>query len=184
MAKEELATSADELTEDGNIDKIRDILFGVHVRDFEKRFAELDEKFSSELGDLRNDLQKKLDKLESILMKETATLKGRIDDEPFLRDDAIKNATAEIRKSGEGMEKEVTSFIEKYSESENELRAQILQQSIMLMDSIQKKEGEIMSTLEQQAKGLRDETADRAALADLFKEMANRLTESPEPDSE
>jgi len=180
MAKEELATSAETLPEDGNIEKIRDILFGVQVRDFEQRLAQLEEKLGGELSALRDDLGKRLDKLENGVAKDYETLKGMVNDEPFLRDDAIKNATGDIRKATEEIDKTLSSIVEKHTEAENDMRAQILQQSIMLMDAIQKKERELMASIEEQAKGLNVGKADRSALSELFAEMANRLSEEEE----
>lgn len=184
MAKEELATSTDSLVEDGNIEKIRDILFGVQVRDFEQKFAQLEEKFGAELGEVRGDIEKRLDKLEKTLAKDLETLKGRVDDEPFLRDDAIKNATVDIGKAAEDIDKRLSALDEKYTEGENEMRAQILQQSIMLMDALHKKESELISTIEQETQGLTDGKADRTAISELFAEMAYRLSDEKRNESE
>src|SRR5579862_6649484 len=48
----------------GNIDKIRDILFGSNMRDYEMRFARLEEALKKESSDLRDTTRHNLESLE------------------------------------------------------------------------------------------------------------------------
>jgi L-2-hydroxyglutarate oxidase LhgO len=172
----EAGSTGQDLPEDGNIDKIRDILFGVQVRDFERKFSKLEERFGKELEGLREDTRQKLDKLEEFVSKEVNTLTDKIYEEQDLRSDAVKQVTSELQKNASDFEKKLTKFGEKTAKNETDIRTQILDQSKTLTDSIQKKQDEVMSTLEKEAQELRDDKADRTALADLFTEMAMRLT--------
>ena len=47
-----------ELREGANVDKIRDILFGSNMREYEKRFARLEERLTKSSDALRDDLKK------------------------------------------------------------------------------------------------------------------------------
>lgn len=58
----------------GNIDKVRDILFGAQMRDYEKRFARLEERLQKATSDLKDDLKKRFDSLESYVKKEGESL--------------------------------------------------------------------------------------------------------------
>ncbi len=184
-AKKEAVQNSPQLPEDGNIDKIRDILFGVQVRDFERKFAKLEERFGKEVSDLRDETRQKLDKLEEFINKEVSTLTDKIYEEQDLRGDALKKLTGEMQNANHDLEKKINKLSEKTANNESDIRAQILEQSKSLTDSMQKKQENVMSTLEKEAQELRDDKADRTALADLFTEMAMRLTgDFKLPDSE
>ena len=57
-----------ELKEGANVDKIRDILFGSNMREYEKRFGRLEERLTKSSDALREDLKKRfqdhLDKMD------------------------------------------------------------------------------------------------------------------------
>src|ERR1700734_3535805 len=72
----------------GNIDKIRDILFGSNMRDYEQRFARLEEALKKESSDLRETTRRHLEALESFVHKELAALEVRLNAE---RDERSEN---------------------------------------------------------------------------------------------
>jgi hypothetical protein len=74
----------------GNIDKIRDIIFGSQMRDYEQRFGRLEEALRKESSDLRETTRKHLEVLESFVRKEVAALENRLNIE---RDERTDNQT-------------------------------------------------------------------------------------------
>ena len=54
----------------GNIDKIRDILFGSNMRDYEQRFSRLEEALKKESADLRDTTRRHLEALETFVHTE------------------------------------------------------------------------------------------------------------------
>src|SRR5712692_4010154 len=63
------ATNGDT-AEVANVDKIRDILFGSQMRDYEKRFARMEDRLAKDAAALREDLKKRFDALESFAKQE------------------------------------------------------------------------------------------------------------------
>src|SRR5215470_17649691 len=57
--------------EGANVDKIRDILFGSQMRDYEKRFARLEENVNKAVDSLREDVAKRFDTLSGYVQQET-----------------------------------------------------------------------------------------------------------------
>jgi hypothetical protein len=175
-ANKELTVQSEQAVgEDDNIEKVRDILFGVQVREFERKFSKLEQKFEKEVENLRNETREKLDKLEAFMGKEVNALTDKIYVEQDERGDAFKKMTTEMQNSARDLEKQISKLAENTAKNETDIRAQILDQSKTMSDSIQKKQEEVMFSLEKEAAELRDDKADRAALADLFTEMAMRL---------
>src|SRR5688572_33093190 len=74
----------------GNIDKVRDILFGGQMRDYERRFNRLDERLLQESADLREDVRKRISALEQFVKQETESLADRINAEHDERTDPTK----------------------------------------------------------------------------------------------
>ena len=112
-AMKEVEAQAGQLPEDGNIDKIRDILFGVQVRDFERKFSKLEERFGKEIEGLPEDTRQKLDNFEEFVSKELNTLTEKIDEEQDLRSDAVKQVTSELQKASIALDKKLTKFGER-----------------------------------------------------------------------
>src|SRR5271170_4652156 len=82
----------------GNIDKIRDILFGSNMRDYEQRFSRLEEALKKESSDLRDTTRRHLESLEAFVHKELAALEVRLNAE---RDERSAGAASILKKIGD-----------------------------------------------------------------------------------
>lgn len=176
MKAEKQKNAAVAENEDGNIDKIRDILFGSQSRDFERRFARMEERMSKEIADMRDETRRKLDALEDYIKGEVKSLTDRLVSEQNSRADAVKELAGELKDLSHNFDKKVTHINEQAAKAESDLRQQILSQSKNLSDEIQKRHNEQLASLERESTEIRDDKADRHALAELFTEMAMRLT--------
>src|SRR5215468_6407077 len=72
------APLAEETANIGNIDKIRDILFGSQMRDYDRRFTRLEEKLLKEAADAREDSRRRFDALENFIKQEIGALGDRL----------------------------------------------------------------------------------------------------------
>src|SRR5258705_8502177 len=62
----------------GNVDKIRDILFGSQMRDYETRFSRLEETVVKETSEIRESSRRRFDQLEQYIKKEFEAVDARI----------------------------------------------------------------------------------------------------------
>ena len=173
--QEEKNAANGELREGANVDKIRDILFGANMREYEKRFARLEERLTKSSEALREDLKKRFDALESFVREEMESLSQRLKAEKAERAESLKELTRESRDSSKTLEKKLSHVEEQLAGAQGDLRARILEQSKTLGEQIQKTKEELESALEREAETLRNDKTDRAALADLFTELSLRL---------
>jgi hypothetical protein len=150
----------------GNIDKIRDILFGSNMRDYEQRFSRLEEALKKESSDLRDTTRRNLESLEAFVHKELAALEVRLHAEHDERSEATSSI---LKKIGELENHE--------AQAKREIRNDLLQQSKELTDAIRNKGEEVIALLERRSQELQHSKTDRAALAGLFNEVALRLTD-------
>lgn len=167
--------AADALAGGASIDKVRDILFGVQMRDYDKRFARLEEKLAKETSDLKDDVKKRLAALEQFMRHEFESLGERLSAEHAGREDAVKALGQTHRDAVAAFEKKTTGIDDQLSKAQRELRQQVLDLQKELTDEMLQRHQDIVSMLTRDSSELRDEKADRAALASLFTEMAMRL---------
>jgi len=164
-----------DLAGGGNIDKIRDILFGVQMRDYEKRFARLEERLIKESANLRDETRKRFDALELYIKQEFESLTLQLTAEQNSRGEAFEALSQGIKDTTRAFEKKTAQMDEQSTKSQRELRQQILDQSKSLNDDIRQKYEELTAALQREAADLRTDKTDRSALAALFTEVAMRL---------
>ena len=159
-----------------SLDKVRDILFGGHMRDVERRFARLEERLLKETSDLKDDVRRRLDALELYAKNENDSLAGQIKAE---HEDRIESDTRHARDAAEttrSIERRITTLDEQVAKGQRELRSQLLEQHQRLSDDIRHKMEDVLATLARETGELRTDKADRTAIASLLTEMAMRLT--------
>jgi NTP pyrophosphatase (non-canonical NTP hydrolase) len=159
----------------GNIDKVRDILFGGQMRDYERRFQRLEERLVQEVGELKDDVRKRLAALEQFLKQEVASLADRITTEHDERTNATKDLSREARESAMAFEKKTGQLDDQIGRVQRELRQQILELQQRMSDDLREKVDEVLARLTREANELRSDKTDRATLAALLTEMAMRL---------
>ena len=172
---EEKVLTNGEVREGANVDKIRDILFGSQMRDYEKRFVRLEERLAKASDALRDDLKKRFDGLESFVRQEMEALNHRLNKEKAERGEALHELTRESRENGKNLEHKLSALEEHLAGAQGDLRTRILEQSKSLDAEIRKTQSELEAALEREASTLRHEKTDREALGDLFSELGLRL---------
>ena len=160
----------------GNIDKIRDILFGGQMRDYERRFARLEERLAKETADLRDDARRRFDALEAFIRQELEALGERLQAEQRTREQSVEDVSRTLKETGQALDRRLTQLDEQTARGQRDLRQQILEQSKSLGDDIRQKHEELRALLEREVAALGSDKTDRAALAALFSEVALRLT--------
>jgi chromosome segregation ATPase len=169
--------STGNLAGGGSVEKIRDILFGSQMRDYDKRFSRLEERLLKEATELREEAKKRLETLENYTKKEVEALAARLKAEQEERTEVVKELTRELKDTTKALEKRLAQLDEQEAKQERELRQQILEQSRVLTEDIRHAHQELSAALEREAQELRTDKTDRSALAALFTEVALRLTD-------
>lgn len=169
------AEGSPAINETNNIDKIRDILFGVQMRDYEKRFSRLEERLLKESADLRDETRKRFDALETFVKSEFEAMTERLKSEQRTRDESVQTLSRELQDTGKAFDRKLAQFDEQTTRSQRDLRQQILDQSKNLSDEIRQKYEDLSALLDREVAELGNAKTDRASLASLFTEVALRL---------
>jgi type VI protein secretion system component VasK len=160
----------------GSVDKIRDILFGNQMRDFDRRFSMMEERMVKTAQNLRDEIHKRLEALEQYFREELEALKERLKAESDQRTDADKQQAEMLQSSSESLHKVISETEEKFAAQTTELRQQILKQSKSLSADIQSKYEQASHELRLTADGLNDAKIDRSMLAEYLIEMATGIS--------
>ena len=169
----------------GDLETLRDILFGNQMEDFDRRFSQMEDRLVKVTQDLREETQKRVEALELFFKKELESLKHRMKSESEDRTDGDSRLNDELKTISSALKKAIAQVEEKLSESATELRQQILEQSKSLTAEIQSKSEQATQSLHTSTSALDEAKIDRSALAEYLIEMAmhlsNRPGENPSP---
>jgi hypothetical protein len=164
-----------EAREEEGIDKVRDILFGAQVRQYEQKFKHLEDLIQKEIANLRSETTKSADTLETYVKKELEALSDQVKNEQTERAESVEELSGKIDRTVKNLEKKTGQLSEKVIASQRDLQEQILQQSKSLMEEIRSQNSQISSSLDQSVKDLRTDKMDRIDFANLLMEVAMRI---------
>ncbi len=170
-----MAAVSDDGASGGSVDKIRDILFGAQMREYDRRFVRLEERLIKEASELREDTRQRFDTLEAFIKGEFTASSDRLKAENRQRDEMGTELNARLQDSAKALERKLTQLDELTAQNQQALRQQMLEQAKTLNDELRRKYDELAQALAREADSLRHDKTDRAALADLFTELAMRL---------
>ncbi len=161
---------------EGNVDQIRDILFGGQMRDYDRRFDELDERSKREAERARAEFIKRFESIEQLLKeqadKHAAQLK-KLDTEHKA---SVEAASVSSDRLAKALRSELTDVDEKYDAGTSALRDRLHKLANETSESLRSSQDEISLVIDRMGSALRDEKVARDELAGFFSEMALRLT--------
>ncbi len=175
------SSSPMDMADAGNMDKIRDILFGHQARDYDKRFAGLEQQLTQEAAELKLALIKRLDALETYVKQELRDINDRINSESSARADADTRLNQDLKDAADSLTKKLARDEEGLVKKSTELRDQILDQSKQLSTEITAKYDQTAANLKKTAQELDDTKVNRSDLSGFFLELAMRLSGDDTP---
>ena len=160
---------------DHNVEQIRDILFGGQMRDYERRFQELNQRLEADLARARDTQDKRLaqidkriddqlEKLAKLVRQEIEDRNGAVDGVESRLQQATRTARGEINKALDGLSHDLAA-------SDERLRGAIAD----LHAATSARAGEAESALSRTGAELRAEKVGRDDLAALLTEFGLRL---------
>ncbi len=159
-----------------NVDKIREILFGNQMKDFEQKFNHLQEQLNKKLNLIKEDSSMRFNSLENFVKSEFESLNQRLDGEQKMR-------ISELNESSEKLEKSIklvsnnSAELERHSNDKSrELRQLLLEQSKELFEKMNQKQINDNEMINKFRDEMNIGKVDRSALSTLFTELALQLS--------
>jgi hypothetical protein len=160
---------------DRNVDQIRDILFGGQMRDYERRFQELNQRIEADFEGLRQDQERRFAQLDKRLDEQVEKIGRALRQEVSDRAAATDDLETRLLQGARTQRSELTAAIDtlnhELSSGEERLRAALAE----LEAALKEQAGRLTQSLTRSRDELRGEKVGRDDLAALLTEVALRL---------
>lgn len=159
----------------GNIDQIRDIIFGSQLRDYNNRF----EKIESDLSLLQEDMETRIEQLKTVLTTEIKTSVDHLDKKIKTLSLNSQEESTDLRQQLDRVNRKFSSSIEAVDEAldhqTNSLRDELGETRDKLQDEVRSLKNHIFEELDRRFSLLMDEKTSRDDLAEILFELGMRL---------
>ena len=166
-------------SEDGSLDKVRDILFGAQSREFDQRVHALEERLLQESSNLREELTRSLEALKTHFTEEVSQLTHHIQQEEKGRITSLEDMGQVIKTLGVNLEDQLSQLGQQANQQTDVLEQQIAKQKADLTEYQTKQMAELQQQFQEGIQLLKNEKTDRAALAEMLMDLALRLKVGP-----
>lgn len=174
-AQEQNRPDGPPIDETQNVDRIRDILFGPQMRDYDSRFQRLEERLVHEANNLRWDIQKRLEAMESFMRGETESLGNRLTSEQTERGQMLEKIARDLAETARHFNERVGNLDGQMAKEVRDLRQQLLDHSKALSSEIKDKHDQLRAGLEHESSQLRNGMTGKEQLAEMLSEISLRL---------
>ena len=157
------------------VDKIRDLLFGNQMQDYDRRFVKLEERTLQRLKDIESEAARNLGAFDTNSKKLVESLASQLREEKDSRADSEKEIERTLREHNQALEKRLRATCDQLSNLERDMADRFTQQTQSLRDEIKRRNEEIQHTIEKMFAELSNVKTDRNLLAGLFVEVAKCL---------
>lgn len=159
----------------GNIDQIRDIIFGAQLREYDSRF----DKIESDLSMLQQEMRDRVEQIKNLFLTE---LRAAVDSqEKKLKslNVTVQDENAEIRQNIGHINKKFSSSIETLNETVDtqtkSIREELAQTRDKLQEDVHTLRANIFEDLDRRFSTLRDVKVSRDDMAEILFELGMRL---------
>ena len=159
----------------GDIEKVRDILFGKYVSDFHERFAILEERLEADVEQLKQRLTDKFDSMDEAVNKSLERLDKQILIEQNNRDSELTSLQGSFNKAEEALKHSISLMEDQANQDLVAVRESLKSSHEELMDANNTAQAQLLEQLEKQKQMLEDDKVGRQSLALMFDEVALRL---------
>ncbi|MDH3771343.1 MAG: hypothetical protein OET79_10230, partial [Nitrospirota bacterium] len=134
-----------ESAEEGNLEKVRDILFGTQSREFEERCNLLEKRLLQESADLKDQLTRSLEDIKTYVNKEVSRLTSQIQQEQAGRSNSVEEVGQVIKTLGSQLESRLSGLHDQTTTQHQMLEGQLTQQKAELAEHQQQALAEMQS---------------------------------------
>jgi len=177
MAKKQKRSQSGNVTDnvEGNVDKIRDILFGGQMRDYEQRFADLENRLTKNIDLIATNFEKRVDRLNTFAKREIEKLNEQVKEERAARRDDDRQGARKLKELAQQVETWCVELEEQIGGEAQDLRGVLQDQSDELSGMIHDSHDQLSKDLVAETRNLADGKLAREDLAALLTEVALRL---------
>ncbi len=159
----------------GNIDQIRDIIFGAQLREYDNRF----DKIESDLTILQQDIQTRLEQVKSVLTTELRTAFESVEKKFKSLSTTTQEESADMRQQIDRINRKFSTSIESLDEAidsqTTSIRSDFSQSRDQLQEEIRSLKTQVLEELDRRFSVLREVKVSRDDMAEILFELGMRL---------
>jgi len=159
----------------GNIDQIRDIIFGAHLREYAERF----DRIEASVSEFQEDLRDRIDDIRSVLTSELKVTTESIEKKLKSLSNNTQEEFSDLRQQVDRVNRKFTSSIEALDESVDAqkiaLREELSQTRDKLQEDTRDLKSHVLEELERHFSMLRDAKVSKDDMAEILFELGMRL---------
>jgi DNA anti-recombination protein RmuC len=158
-----------------SVERIREILFGPQMHEYGQRFTRIEERLSQEGEELKAEVRRRLDSLETYARQEVDALGERVRTERGERTESLNRLSQTLTDSVKSLERRLIDSDERMSNSLRELRHSTFDRMKCIVDDLTGQISAMEGSQNRHIEELRGRSIDRFAFAGLLTELALRL---------
>ena len=162
-------------TETENLSKIRDIIFGTQMRDYENRFVSIEKHFQQSIRDLQSSVEARLHKLDLQIQRMEKEINTKLDSERQARHAALEAEAKQRDAVGEKLSADILHLDEKASMAAADLDQLLDAKTTQLEKEFEQQAEDLESKLQKTHVDLSDTKLDRHLMAEMLLELAQRI---------
>ena len=159
----------------GNVDRIREILFGPQIREYGQRLTRIEEQILQETAELKAEVRRRLEALEGYARQEVKDWNERLRAERDERAASADRLSQTLANSVKSLENRLTESDERTSNTLRELRQLTFDRIKSLVDDVTIQINTMQNSHSRHLEELRSRSIDRFAFAALLTELAVRV---------
>jgi hypothetical protein len=176
-AAQEALNNAPSMGDAPGVDKIRELLFGNQMQDYDRRFSVMEERFLQKLRDMEAESSRAMQSAESATKKQQESLASQIRHEQDLRAEADKELGRNLREQIQGLEKQLSKVSDQLASQDRDFTERLSHESQMLREESRRRTDDLRAAIERMLAELMHVKTDRSLLAGLFVEIARCLNQ-------
>jgi hypothetical protein len=176
-AAQEALNNAPSTSDAPGVDKIRELLFGNQMQDYDRRFAVMEERFLQKVRDLEAESARAIQSMESSVKKQLESIASQVRQEQDLRAEADKELGRGLREQIQGLEKHLGKVADQLASQDRDFTERLNRESQTLHEEIRRRNEDTRAAIERMLEELMHVKTDRSLLAGLFVEIARCLNQ-------
>ncbi len=165
-----------EEADDADVGKIRDILFGAQMAEYEKRFKTLESTLERRVNAAVSDAAAQHQALQERLVSEVAKLTQTNEHEAGERAQAIAKLERSARETAARIDERIAELDEHLAKENAEIRHELFESHQQVLAETKSLLATLDDVVQTSNQDLQDRKADRTELAGLFESFAQTLT--------
>lgn len=158
------------MSDSGNIDQIRDILFGRQMDDYQQRFKSVEKQLAREAHALKDSINKRFESLRALMEKKIGQLDRKIEKEAQKRRQDQQSLSETLTAADALLQKALDQFADEVNTRSRERHQKVAQQLEALFIEIDQRSKDAAETLAQAQQHLQ---TDKISLTDLSRLLAD-----------